>query len=299
MNSSNYTQLNIAQLLRSKLSAYAQLSKIRLSLLVVFSSVMAYLFAASGTIHLMSLAILSLGGMLITVSSISINQILEKDTDKLMNRTMNRPLPTGELSVIEATIFAGISGVVGVALLSFYFNPLTGLLSALSLLIYAFIYTPFKKISPAAVFIGAFPGALPLLIGTTAYAGEITLAGVILFTVQLLWQMPHFWAIAWVSDEDYRRGGFRLMPSGKGKSRDAALQILPYNILLIIVSCIPFFTGLAGITSLIIALICGLLFLYTAVQLCIDLKDKSALRLMFASFFYIPIVQIAFVLDKL
>lgn len=298
MNSSNSTQLNISQLLRSRLSAYSQLSKIRLSLLVVFSSVMAYLFAAA-TVDYVSLLVLSLGGLLVTISSISVNQILEKDTDKLMNRTMNRPLPTGELSVIEATIFAGINGVAGIALLSFYFNPLTGLLSALSLLIYAFIYTPFKKISPAAVFIGAFPGALPLLIGTTAYAGSITLAGVILFTIQLLWQMPHFWAIAWVSDDDYRKGGFSLLPSGKGKSRDAALQILPYNVLLILVSCVPFITGLTGIISLIIALIAGSMFLYTAIQLCIDLKDKSALRLMFASFFYIPIVQIAFVLDKI
>ena len=152
--------------------------------------------------------------------------------------------------------------VIGIGLLSFYFNPLAGLLAALSLLIYAFIYTPFKKINPAAVFIGAVPGALPLLIGSTVATGHITLSGFVLFVIQFMWQMPHFWAIAWVLNDDYNKAGFSRL-------------------------------------SLVISLICGFLFMYTAVQLCIDLTDKSAKKLMFASFFYIPIVQISFVLDKL
>lgn len=297
MNQTNYIQLNIGQFIRQRMNAYAQLAKVRLSLLVVFSSVMAFLFEGL-SYNWMSIMMLISGGFLVTVSSNTINQILEKDSDRLMNRTLQRPLPTGELSVIEATIFAGLNGVIGIGILSFYFNPLSGLLAALSLLTYAFIYTPFKKISPAAVFIGAVPGALPLLIGSTAAVGHITLAGFTLFTIQFLWQMPHFWAIAWLLNDDYQKGGFTLLPSGKGKSRDAALQIIPYNILLIISSAVPFITGMAGYYSLIIALICGFLFLYTAIQLCIDLSDKSAKKLMFASFFYIPIVQIAFVLDK-
>lgn len=297
MSQVNYIQLNIGQFIRQRMNAYAQLAKVRLSLLVVFSSVMAFLFEGL-SYSWMSILMLIAGGFLVTVSSNTINQILEKDSDKLMNRTLQRPLPTGELSVIEATIFAGLNGVIGIGILSFYFNPLSGLLAALSLLTYAFIYTPFKKISPAAVFIGAVPGALPLLIGSTAAVGHITLAGFTLFSIQFLWQMPHFWAIAWLLNDDYNKGGFTLLPSGKGKSRDAALQIIPYNILLIISSVVPFVTGMAGYYSLIIALICGFLFLYTAIQLCIDLSDKSAKKLMFASFFYIPIVQIAFVLDK-
>lgn len=297
MSQTNYIQLNIGQFIRQRMNAYAQLAKVRLSLLVVFSSVMAFLFEGL-SYSWMSILMLIAGGFLVTVSSNTINQILEKDSDKLMNRTLQRPLPTGELSVIEATIFAGLNGVIGIGVLSFYFNPLSGLLAALSLLTYAFIYTPFKKISPAAVFIGAVPGALPLLIGSTAAVGHITLAGFTLFSIQFLWQMPHFWAIAWLLNDDYQKGGFTLLPSGKGKSRDAALQIIPYNVLLIISSAVPFITGMAGYYSLIIALICGFLFLYTAIQLCIDLSDKSAKKLMFASFFYIPIVQIAFVLDK-
>lgn len=298
MNQSVHISASIGQLIRTRISAYNQLAKTRLSLLVVFSSVMAYFFE-NVAFSWMSILLLGLGGYLVTASSNTINQILEKDTDKLMKRTANRPLPSGTLSPIEATIFAGLTGVIGIAILSFYFNPLSGLLAALSLLIYAFIYTPFKRISPAAVFIGAVPGALPLLIGSTVATGQITLPGFVLFIIQFMWQMPHFWAIAWLLNEDYRNGGFFLLPSGKGKSRDAALQILPYNILLILSSALPFIFGFAGITSLVISLICGFLFMYTAVQLCIDLSDKSAKKLMFASFFYIPIVQISLVLDKI
>ncbi len=292
------SQLSIAQVFHTRMIAYAQLSKIRLTLLVVFSSIMAFLFEGTAT-SLINILILFAGGLMVTASSISINQILEKDSDGLMNRTKNRPLPTGTISVIEATVFAGINGVGGIILLALYFNTITGLLAAISLLIYAFIYTPFKKISPAAVFIGALPGAIPLLIGATAATGSITSAGVILFTIQLVWQMPHFWAIAWVADEDYKRGGYTLLPSGKGKSRNAALQILPYNILLIMVGTVPFFMRMTGYISLVIGLIAGILFLYAALKLCIDLKDKSAKLLMFMSFFYIPIVQIALVLDRI
>jgi len=291
-------QLSIGQVIRNRMAAYSQLAKVRLSFLVVFSSVMAYLFEGV-SYSWVDLFLLATGGFLVTASANTINQILEKDTDKLMARTQNRPLPSGELQVLEATVFAGVLGVGGIALLGMFFNPLSGLLASLSLLIYAFIYTPFKKISPASVFIGAFPGALPLLIGSTAAAGHITIAGFSMFIIQFLWQMPHFWAIAWLLNDDYAKGGFTLLPAGSGKSRDAAFQILPYNVLLLIASALPFFIGVSGYISLIVAFICGFAFLYTAIQLCIDLSDKSAKRLMFASFFYIPVVQIALVLDKI
>lgn len=216
-----------------------------------------------------------------------------------MFRTQNRPLPTGELSNLEATLFAGVCAVAGIALLGYFFNPLSGLLAALSLLIYGFIYTPFKKVSPAAVFIGAIPGAMPLLIGSSAAAGQITLAGMFLFIVQFLWQMPHFWSIAWILNEDYNRGGFNLLPGSNGKTRDTALQNIPYLAFLLVIMPIAYFSGLIGIYALLIALIAGMVYLYAGFQLCIDLTDKSARRLMFSSFLYIPIVLITFVADKL
>ncbi|MCO5230045.1 MAG: heme o synthase [Chitinophagales bacterium] len=295
---SGHKDFSLVQFVLNRVKFYSEVTKFRLSLLVVFSSIMAFLFERV-QYRWLDLVMLFIGGFLVTGASIAINQILEKETDKLMKRTSGRPLPSGDLSVMEVTIFAGLSGLIGIGLLSYYFNPLSGLLASLSLLTYAFLYTPFKRISPAAVFIGAVPGALPLLIGSTAAVGSITSGGFVLFIIQLLWQMPHFWAIAWVMDDDYRKGGFTLLPSGSGKSRSAAFQILTYNAFLLLVSVVPFLLGLTGYYSLIVVLISGLLFLYTAIQLCIDLSDKSAKKLMFASFFYIPIVQIALVIDKI
>jgi heme o synthase len=274
------------------------MGKLRLSSLVVFSAVMAFLFEGS-SFAWMSLVWLSLGGLMITVSANTINQIIEKDTDKLMDRTAQRPLPLGNLSATEATLFAGVLGVLGVAVLAYFFNPLSGLLGALSLLMYAFIYTPFKKLSPASVFIGAVPGAMPLLIGSTAAAGQVTSAGILMFSVQFLWQMPHFWAIAWLLNNDYAKAGFSLLPSGRGKSREAALQNIPYLVALLLSSLLAYILGFVGVYALVVSLICGVYFLYCGIQLCIDISDKSAKRLMFASFIYIPIVQIAFVLDKI
>jgi len=298
MNNTAIRQLSFSQLVVDRARLYAQMGKLRLSSLVVFSAVMAYLFEGVSYTWL-SLLWLALGGFLVTVAANSINQIIEKESDKLMDRTAARPLPLGNLSAIEATIFAGVCGVAGVAVLGYFFNPLSGLLGAISLLMYAFIYTPFKKLSPASVFIGAVPGAMPLLIGSTAAAGQVTSAGILMFVVQFLWQMPHFWAIAWLLNSDYAKAGFSLLPSGKGKSRDAALQNIPYLIALLLVSMLAYITGFIGVYALVVASICGVYFLYAGVQLCIDISDKSAKRLMFASFIYIPVVQIAFVLDRI
>lgn len=282
----------------AKVRLYMQLAKLRLSSLVVFSAVMAFMFEGSA-VNWYAIAILALGGILVTSSANTINQIIERDSDKLMLRTQNRPLPTGELSILEATLFAGITAVSGIALLGYFFNPLSGLLGALSLLIYGFIYTPFKKVSPAAVFIGAIPGAMPLLIGSTAASGQISMAGMFLFTVQFLWQMPHFWSIAWILNDDYSKGGFRLLPGAEGKTRDTALQNIPYLVMLLLIVPIAFYTGLIGMYAMMVSLIAGMIYLYAGFQLCIDLSDKSARKLMFASFLYIPIVLITFIADKL
>lgn len=298
MQTSVSYSVNIFSILREKLSVYAQLSKVRLSLLVVFSAVMAFLYEQVPYTWV-QLFLLSMGGFLITAASNTINQIIEKDTDKLMARTENRPLPSANISVLKATIFAGVTGFAGIAILGYYFNALSGLLGSLSLISYAFIYTPFKKLSPASVFVGAIPGSMPLLIGATAAAGQVTSGGLILFAIQFLWQIPHFWSIAWLLNSDYQKGGFSLLPSSNGKSREAALQNIPYLIMLLFVSFIPFLMGQVGVYALVFAFAAGMYFLYRGIQLAIDLTDKSAKQLMFASFIYIPVVQLSFVIDKL
>jgi protoheme IX farnesyltransferase len=276
-----------------------ELTKFRLSFLVVFSAVMAYLLANPSRVEWLKIALLSLGGFLVTASSNTINQLIEKDTDKLMDRTKNRPLPAARMKPIEAYLIAGISGVVGIFILGVVFNPISGLLGALALISYAFIYTPFKKISPVAVFIGAIPGSMPLLIGWTAATGTIGLGGVILFSIQFFWQIPHFWSIAWLLNEDYKKAGYYLLPSVDGKNRTTALQNIPYLLCLIAVSILPYAFGFTGTVSLAVTLIAGLIFLIQGIQLATDISDKSARKLMFASFMYIPVVFIALVLDKI
>ncbi|MBK9328585.1 MAG: protoheme IX farnesyltransferase [Sphingobacteriales bacterium] len=277
-----------------------ELTKFRLSFLVVFSAVMAYVLALQTfSIDWLNILFLSMGGFLVTASSNTINQIIEKDIDKLMDRTHNRPLPAGRMKVMEACLIAGICGVTGIGLLGVVFNPISGLLGALALISYAFIYTPFKKISPAAVFIGAIPGSMPLLIGWTAATGNIGSGGIALFAIQFFWQIPHFWSIAWLLNDDYAKGGYQLLPSTEGKTRTTALQNIPYLFCLIAVGLLPYFLGLTGKISMAVSLIAGLYFLVNGIQLATDLSDKSAKKLMFASFIYIPVVFIAFVLDKI
>jgi protoheme IX farnesyltransferase len=288
------------KLLSMKVKDIVELTKFRLSFLVVFSAVMSYLLGIhASSIDWLKIVFLSLGGFLITASSNTINQIIEKDSDKLMERTKNRPLPAGRMRSIEALLIAGMCGVVGIFILGVVFNPISGLLGALALISYAFIYTPFKKISPAAVFIGAIPGSMPLLIGWTAATGTIGLGGLVLFAIQFFWQIPHFWSIAWLLNEDYKKGGYNLLPGTEGKSRMTAMQNIPYLVLLIAVSILPYAFGFTGQISLAIALISGLFFLIQGIQLATDLSDKSAKKLMFASFIYIPVVFIAFVMDKI
>lgn len=287
-------------MLSLKLKDIMELTKFRLSFLVVFSAVMAYLLAVPPhTADWLKISFLALGGFLITASSNTINQIIEKDSDKLMDRTKHRPLAAGRMKPIEAFLIAGISGVAGIFILSVVFNTISGLLGALALISYAFIYTPFKKISPTAVFIGAIPGSMPLLIGWTAATGSIGLGGMLLFSIQFFWQIPHFWSIAWLLNEDYQRGGYYLLPGSDGKSRATAFQNIPYLLCLIAVSILPYTFGFSGKISLAVTLIAGLYFLGNGIQLATDLSDKSAKKLMFASFLYIPVVFIALVIDKL
>jgi protoheme IX farnesyltransferase len=239
-----------------------------------------------------------LGGLLVTGSANIINQILEKDLDKLMKRTAKRPLPKGHVSVKEAAVFSGVLGVLGLVLLGGYFNMLAAALSLISLIIYGFIYTPLKRISPICVFVGAIPGGLPPMIGYIAATGTFGWEAGILFGIQFIWQFPHFWAIAWVLDDDYKLAGFKMLPMAGGKNLKTAFQIMMYTLLLIPLGMLPLQFGMAGTTSAIIAVVCGVLFLMQTFYLMHTCSKKAAMNIMFGSFLYLPIVQIAFVLDK-
>jgi protoheme IX farnesyltransferase len=283
---------------RQKVQDYQQLIKTRLTALVVFSAAVTYATAAKGAINWIDLTILSIAGFLVVAASNGLNQIIEKNFDILMIRTANRPVATNRMSVNEAAIASSLMGIVGVALMGIYLNPLTSVLALASLISYAFIYTPLKRISPVSVFVGAFPGALPVLIGWTAFSGEITSEALILFGVQFIWQFPHFWSIAWILDEDYKRAGFKMLPS-YGKHKNTALQNLAFTLLLIPVGFLPTQEGFTGIVSGIIAMGAGLTMTYFAFRLYKTCDNKDAKRLMFASFLYLPLVQIAYLLDKI
>ncbi|SDK39176.1 protoheme IX farnesyltransferase [Catalinimonas alkaloidigena] len=284
--------------LAAKTKDYVQLLKLRLSLVVVFSAGITYLMAQQGTWDLAQFVLFCLGGLLVTGAANIINQVWERDLDKLMRRTMDRPLPTGRLTPAEAITFGSVIGVVGLLLLSFNGGILAALLSFLSMLLYGFVYTPMKVRSPLAVLVGALPGAMPPLIGWAAATGTLGLEALILFGIQFVWQFPHFWAIAWVADEDYRRAGFKLLPSGGGRDLNTAFQIMIYTLLLLPLGLMPALLGITGLRSAIIATICGTLFLIQTFQLMRDGSRKSALRIMFGSFLYLPIVQIAYLWDK-
>jgi len=285
-------------LIIAKSRAYFELLKFRLSFLVAFSCVFGYMLA-SPAIDWQVLAMLFLGGFLLSGGSVILNQIIEKDLDALMSRTMNRPLPTGRLSTREALLFAMICLVAGTTILQFYTNILTTSLSVLSMVLYSFVYTPLKRVGPVAVFVGAIPGALPPLLGWTASTGTISYEALIIFGIQFIWQFPHFWAIAWVADEDYKKAGFKLLPSGGEKDLSTAIQIMVYTMCLIPLGLLPASFGITGINSAIVATVCGVLFFAQTFSLMRSGDRKSALKIMFGSFLYLPIVQIAYLLDKI
>ena len=205
-----------------------ELTKFRLSFLVSFSAIVGFILA-SDNFNFIDLLVLGLSGYLVTAASVINNQILEKELDKKMDRTKNRPLPTNRISKINSTIISIILMLIGLASITFYFNLLAGILSLSSLLLYTFVYTPLKKVGPIAVIVGAIPGALPPLIGWVAFSGEISIEAIIIFSIQFIWQFPHFWAIAWIYHDDYKKVGFKLLPSKGEKNFNTALNIMTYN----------------------------------------------------------------------
>ena len=284
----------------AKLRDYMLLIKFTLSFTVVFSCVICYLLAPKVVAYDWSMIImLFVAGMLITGSANAINQAVEKDTDALMKRTSKRPVANGSMSQNEAYAFAIIAGIVGVAMMWFYFNLSSALVSAFSLFLYAFIYTPLKKINSIAVLIGALPGALPCLIGWVAGNDDFSLGGWVLFGMQFLWQFPHFWAIAWVAHADYTKAGFKLLPADKGPTKFTAIQTIMYSVLMIPIGMVPYFIGLTGITSLWIVLVCNLFMVVQSARLYKEMDVKAARRVMFSSYIYLPIVLLALLADKI
>ena len=279
--------------------SFVELMKPRLSFLVAFSSGFGYLLAANRAFDFWTLVLLSLGGMLVSGASVTINQIMEIEFDAVMKRTMKRPLPTGRISKIEALIFSFLLTLIGLIILWYSTNPLTVVLSLLSMVLYSFIYTPLKRVGPIAVFVGAIPGALPPLLGWVAATGGISYEALIIFGIQFIWQFPHFWAIAWVADEDYKRAGFRLLPNKGKKDLNTAINIMVYTLFLLPLGLLPTYFGLTGLNSAVVATLCGCAFLAQTFSLMKDHSDKSALKIMFGSFLYLPIVQIAYLLDKI
>ena len=294
---SNYIPKNVN--FSAVFSDFKQLTKVGLSLSVVFSSLAGYLLAVE-EIQVSILILLAIGGYLMVGASNAFNQIIEKNTDALMKRTMNRPLPTGRMHVSMAMVIAVSFTILGLAIL-YSINPKSALFGAISIFLYTSVYTPLKSITPLAVFVGAIPGAIPFMLGWVAATDDFSIEPGILFLIQFFWQFPHFWAIAWLQYDEYKKAGFNLMPMGQ-KNKKAVVQIIIYTICLIIVSVIPVLklTGnfyIYPVTAVILAFLGGVMLFY-AVKLYKNQTNKEARQLMLSSVLYITLVQVIYVVDK-
>ena len=279
----------------------AALFKVRLGFFVVMSAILGW-FMAVASLDLKSFLLLTIGGYLLTGASNGLNQVIEKRVDGLMERTAERPLPSGRMEPWQAILYSVLAGIIGLGCL-FTLNPLSGWLGVAALVSYAFIYTPLKSRSTLSVFVGAFPGALPPMIGYVAATGDFGIEPGTLFAVQFMWQFPHFWAIAWLAHDDYQKAGYHMLPFRAGRTQESAWQILMYTAFCIPASLLPWAlpTGspMVGNIALSVAILCGIGFMIPAVKLYRTLDRKHARQLMFASFAYLPVVQIAYVLDKI
>ena len=286
---------------------YLALIKVSLSIMVVFSSVISFLLTpgADDYVDIWNRILwLFVGGMLVTGSANAINQVVEKDTDAVMKRTAKRPVAAGRMSVQHGWAFAVLTGLAGTLILGFFFNWLAAGLAAFSLFLYAFIYTPLKKINSIAVLVGAIPGALPCLIGWAAGNNDLAIGGWILFAFQFFWQFPHFWAIAWLAHQDYTKAGFKLLPSEEGPTKFTALQTIAYSLLLLPVSLAPYVTGMCSIAGvqgkigLGLVILANLFMIWRCVSLYRNMDVGSARRVMFGSYLYLPVVMLALLLSK-
>ncbi len=284
---------------QSIVKVFTEITKLRLSVSVVFSSVAGYLLGAE-TIDFFILFLLCLGGYCMVGASNVYNQIIERDLDALMDRTKNRPLPAGHLSVRSAFVLAVILTILGIGIL-YAINPITAMFGAISIFMYVSLYTPLKTKTPLSVFVGAFPGAIPFMLGWVAASGKFGIEPGTLFMIQFFWQFPHFWAIGWFLFEDYEKGGFFMLPNGK-RDKGTAMQIVLYCVWTVLASLIPVLgiTGklyLTPISGVLIALL-GVGLIYYAMRLYKERTAKAAKQLMLASVSYITLLQIIYVADK-
>lgn len=289
------SSLNIA----GKIRDYMLLIKFSLSFMVVFSAVVSYLLAPKVVEYDWGMIILLfVAGLLVTGSANAVNQVVERDTDALMKRTAKRPVASGRMSPAEGWTFAIVAGVGGVLILGLFFNWLSASIAAFSWFVYAFMYTPLKKVSAVSVLVGAVPGALPCLIGWAAGQDALTAGGWVLFAIQFFWQFPHFWAIAWIAHADYSQAGFKLMPSVEGPTKYSAIQSIIYSVLLIPVGMLPYLAGMTGRVSFFIILVANIMMVWQCVRLYREMEAKAARRVMFGSYIYLPVVLLALLADK-
>lgn len=282
-----------------KISDYKQLVKLRLTLTVVFSSILAFLIASKGAFALADLFILGIGGFLVTAAANTLNQVLEKDFDKLMKRTANRPLAAGRMTVSEAVMSAGFMSMIGITLLAL-FNPWASFLGMLSMVLYAFVYTPLKRISPIAVVVGAIPGALPTLIGCVAAQGSLTTLGFALFAMQFCWQFPHFWSIGWLGFKDYKNAGYKIMPElNDSPDRTVGLQSLLYTLFLYPIAGWLFYSDVSSLLSFLLIIGLNIAYSYFSWKFYKEMNKQAALKLMFFSFIYIPFILITLYIDTI
>ena len=276
------------------------LIKYRLSFSVVLSSVASYLLGFE-IFSLDTFILLIIGGFLIVGSSNGFNQIIERESDSLMSRTSNRPLSLGSMSILQAIIICSILGLIGLFML-YIINFRTAFFGFISMIIYLAVYTPLKPITPLSVFFGAIPGAIPFMLGWVAATNKFSIETGILFMIQFFWQFPHFWAIGWVSYDDYEKAGFKMLPTGK-RDNTTAFLIVFYTIWMILVSTLPYFSFTGkfsiGLPSLLLILVAGIFMLIQALRLMKYKDNQNAIRLMYTSIFYLSFIQIIFVLDKL
>lgn len=283
----------------SVISDFKEITKMRLALSVVFSSLAGYLLGVE-TVDFKTLILLAFGGYFMVGASNAYNQIIEKDLDALMHRTKNRPIPAGRMSVNTAFVIASVFTLLGIIIL-YVINKQTAMFGAISIFLYTCVYTPLKTKTPIAVFVGAIPGAIPFMLGWVAATNDFGIEPGTLFALQFFWQFPHFWAIGWFLFEDYKRGGFFMLPTGK-QDRGTAVQVIMYTIWTLLISIVPVF-GFTGklqlsILAAVIVFLLGLGMLYYAIQLFKKMTEKAAKTLMLASVLYITLVQIVYVIDK-
>lgn len=283
----------------SIISDFKEITKIRLSVSVVFSALAGYLLGAVN-VDVQTLILLAFGGYFMVGASNAFNQIIEKDLDALMDRTKNRPVPAGRMSVTTAFIIATIFTVAGIVTL-YVINPRTAMYGAISIFLYTCVYTPLKTKTPLAVFVGAIPGAIPFMLGWVAARNDFGIEPGTLFALQFFWQFPHFWAIGWFLFDDYKKGGFFMLPTRK-RDKGTAVQTIMYTIWTILISIVPVF-GVTGdlklsIVAAVIVFLLGLVMLYFAFELFKKRTAKAAKQLMLSSVSYITLLQIVYVVDK-